>query len=666
MSKVYQNNNPCYIYYDELLDPRELDLNDIQGKVFALDRGLYPPMDHWEFFEYVKAWIKKSGGIIDKKLDDKTDYLLLLDYGYEYDPETDDEIDEDEVPTFESDYIQWMHRLNKKGYGIKAICINDLYLHLKDSFVYFKERPNLSNDDVYMFQGNYLKYKGNKEEVDIPEGTLMIGEDAFCANEHIKGVYMPDSVYTTGCRCFKGCKNLSRVALSEKLSAIENSTFEDCTSLEKIVLPLNIKTISSYAFDRCSHLKKIVLPEGILRIGPEAFKDTDELQDINFPDSLVDISPYAFGWYHPLLSLYKNIKYIDDILINASEYTESELIIPDFIRRIAGPAFEDALLTSVDFNDSIEIVGCRAFCNCKELYEINTGTRLRVIGDFAFGNCSKLRKIVLNEKVETIGDEAFYNCKSLTKVFIYGKPEIGNDIFNGCEEVAVYCTPYNYEYLSQKLNVPCVVVQQGETKATKNFYEHMDDYLAEKFEDFDDNLFMEREEKRIVVGTTEVTVITDFADDFRRIRMLNSRIWYDMYEAMRKWKSTAVINRQREDEFYTPIMYKSEHMNKNATILPPNKANKRITFIKCIAYKMYDVELVKQILLKAEKDCCGNFIPHQRMIIATTGMVNRNNDIIELYAETLSENKVRICVKYKALTSKEINAIEKDLLSNKG
>ena len=96
----------------------------------------------------------------------------------------------------------------------------------------------------------------DREEVIVPDGVTVIGEDTF-----------------------RNCSRLKYVYLPEGLKWIGKGAFAGCTSLEEIVIPKRVEKIESKTFYRCSKLKTIEMP-GVYQIEKDSFEGCVNLQNI--------------------------------------------------------------------------------------------------------------------------------------------------------------------------------------------------------------------------------------------------------------------------------------------------------------------------------------------------------------------------------------------------
>lgn len=204
--------------------------------------------------------------------------------------------------------------------------------------------------DFVIENGILKKYNGTEAIVQIPEGIISIGSDAF--------------------RC--------------------------CNSLVEIILPEGITSIENESFKFCNNLKKIVLPEGVTAIGKEAFSGCSSLEDIRLPESISVIERGAFAWCKSLvkINLPECITSIEDWLFSCCS-SLVEITLPSSLTMIGEYAFSDcSSLEKIHLPESLTSIDRWAFSDCSSLMEIIIPEAVTYIGRLAFSNCSNL-KIIL-------------------------------------------------------------------------------------------------------------------------------------------------------------------------------------------------------------------------------------------------------------------------------
>lgn len=123
----------------------------------------------------------------------------------------------------------------------------------------FEETPWLeAQTDAFVIVGDgvLLRYNGTDSDVTIPVGVRIIA-DAFCDNDNIKSVTIPDSVIRIGSSAFGGCGQLSRVVVGNKVQTIADTAFAGCPLLASVYLPKSLTYIGNGAFSGCNLLSSI-------------------------------------------------------------------------------------------------------------------------------------------------------------------------------------------------------------------------------------------------------------------------------------------------------------------------------------------------------------------------------------------------------------------------
>ena len=119
-----------------------------------------------------------------------------------------------------------------------------------------------------------------------------------------------------------------------------------------------------------------------------------------------------------------------------------------FIREMAGRDFNmkktGGKLSILDLSEAKIVAGGDAYVRYSENNFTSNDyyTSNDKLGNYAFKGCSGLTSMIIPSGVTAIGKEAFYGCSGLTSIYVYPEnlPELGTDIFNGCD--AKNCTVY--------------------------------------------------------------------------------------------------------------------------------------------------------------------------------------------------------------------------------
>ncbi|MBO4803202.1 MAG: leucine-rich repeat protein, partial [Muribaculaceae bacterium] len=122
----------------------------------------------------------------------------------------------------------------------------------------------------------------------VPEGTLVIGHEAF-----------------------RGASGLTTVTMPKTLRQIESLGFLDCSSLEGIDIPEGVTTIEYSAFSGCSAMTYADLPSTLTSLGYLAFNGVPDLTELKVrattpPTCQTKIEPHGGGIYEPFITAHYN------------------------------------------------------------------------------------------------------------------------------------------------------------------------------------------------------------------------------------------------------------------------------------------------------------------------------------------------------------------------
>ena len=125
----------------------------------------------------------------------------------------------------------------------------------------FRNCPSLKNisiDDknkVYHISGNCiintksktLIYAGGVCSIPDNGSVTAIGDMAFCENNDIVDITLPDSVTSIGKEAFHNCEKLMSVTIPKGVTAIGKGTFLGCNKLTSITIPETVEKIDYFA-----------------------------------------------------------------------------------------------------------------------------------------------------------------------------------------------------------------------------------------------------------------------------------------------------------------------------------------------------------------------------------------------------------------------------------
>ena len=230
--------------------------------------------------------------------------------------------------------------------------------------------------DFKIKNGELIKYRGNDENVIIPDRVTKIGEYAF-----------------------EECKKLVSVIIPHSVKEIELGAFFNCTRLESAIIPDSVTSIGDFAFSYCENLKCVTIPDSVTSIGFSVFRGCEEMQKLILSGNNKNYAVFDKILYD------KNIK---TLLCPVGRENLVSAVIPDGVQKIEEYAFFSCYgLTSVTIPDSVINIGYRAFGECSELNSVILGNGIKTIEMEAFSECEALTSVSLPDEIQSVEGFAF-------------------------------------------------------------------------------------------------------------------------------------------------------------------------------------------------------------------------------------------------------------------
>lgn len=272
--------------------------------------------------------------------------------------------------------------------------------------------------DFEVENGVLKKYHGSAENVVIPQGITVIGNDAFYNCKSLKHVVIPAGVTSIGepvsftdivnfvRGAFEFCDNLTSVTLPDSVTSICYSAFSGCKNLTDITLPAGLTIIDDLAFWGCNDLKSITIPPKVMRIGRSAFARCARLSSIT-----VDKDNFVYQ---------SEGNCVIETLTKTLIFGCNNSVIPDKVTSIGISAFCACEgLTAITIPNGVKTIGTEAFAHCKSLTSVTIPDSVTKIDYIAFQGCTELTGISIPNSVTSVGDAAFGECPNLK---IYRQP----------------------------------------------------------------------------------------------------------------------------------------------------------------------------------------------------------------------------------------------------
>ena len=245
----------------------------------------------------------------------------------------------------------------------------------------------------------------------LPKTVLEMGDRAF-AGTPVKSASFGREMTAIPEGAFQGCRELTKVTISDGITEIEEDAFADCISLQNVVVPEGVTTLSKRAFKGCSALMSAKLPQSLKKLEDEAFADCAALQTVNLPAGLEKVGNEVFRGCVAI----PNALVFGSTLLLVPTSESGEYVVPDNIKSIAGGAFSGCNnITAVRFHGGISELVKHTFIGCNGIERIDLPRSIRKVEDEAFLNCTGLRFVIVRGETE-VADEAFAGCYNLTSI----------------------------------------------------------------------------------------------------------------------------------------------------------------------------------------------------------------------------------------------------------
>ncbi|MBR6107919.1 MAG: leucine-rich repeat domain-containing protein [Oscillospiraceae bacterium] len=255
------------------------------------------------------------------------------------------------------------------------------------------------------------------QRMDIPEGCVRIGEEAFSGCERLSTVLLGANVREIGKNAFAGTPFLNGQT-GDMVIVGDGILLQYRGSSAAPEIPSSVKTIAAYAFADHTEVKILKLPSSVRRVQDAAFSGCTGLSEITLSDTLDELAGDALidtAWYKNAKGDYVTLG--DHLVTFRGKKTVAE--VPDGVRVISESAFAgNAVITTVKLTDSVEEIRADAFQDCTSLQVATLGDHIRSIESGAFSGCKTLKYIRLGHSLETLGAECFLGCPFLTEIYL--------------------------------------------------------------------------------------------------------------------------------------------------------------------------------------------------------------------------------------------------------
>lgn len=233
----------------------------------------------------------------------------------------------------------------------------------------------------YKLNGDTLiQYTGNDENVTIPAGVRVIGEDAFSGNLSMKTLTIPNGVEEIRYHAFSGCDMLESVNIADSVRIIGQAVFSDCGSL-----------------------RDVTIGDGLVNMGGGVFAGCPNLSTVNIKSSK----------YHCR----------GGVIYNEAETTLVEML-------------GGCETTAYEMPSTVTRIDPYAFWDCDKLAYVQLSAALSEIPAYSFSGCTGLTAVSVPYSVKRIEAKAFSDCRNLQYAEIPGTVSwIHPTAFDGCYQL---------------------------------------------------------------------------------------------------------------------------------------------------------------------------------------------------------------------------------------
>ena len=283
------------------------------------------------------------------------------------------------------------------------------------------------------------------EEVELSEGLLEIGVEAFHDCIGLKRITIPSTVTIIGIHAFMWCDKLEEVELCEGLQTIGNGAFNYCRALKRIKIPSTVTIIGVFAFYGCCQMEEVELCEGLLEIGEYAFYQCKSLKHISLPTTIRSLGNWSFA-----------------------ETSLLSINLPDGIEGIGSYVFSGGTLFTFRIPPLITRIPQGMVEHAESLFSVELSESVTHVESDAFFDCPSLRNVAIPQNDIEMGQNTFDHCTDLEQLF--GSTQIINALKHRFENLPIhkmlYYQSYNNVTLEQLNNA--INMRSGQSRALRS------------------------------------------------------------------------------------------------------------------------------------------------------------------------------------------------------
>jgi len=272
---------------------------------------------------------------------------------------------------------------------------------------------------------------------------------------------LPSEVVLPVCTPFSH-HNYEKVTIGPKVDILYGVTFKKC-SIKELSMPyasnplkishtlIDDKYHSRYdlrLFDKDTQLQKVQIDrnycydDGYSPSHYGLFEGITSLETVTIGEHITNIDESAFCDCIRL----KDLNFGESVNIIGARAFQGcrslcSIVLPLRIETIMSGAFADSGIARCDFGSSLKHIKSSAFANTL-LVKIDFPSTLESIGEYAFGGCNLLQSVRVNDGINIIPEYAFRNCSNLKEIYL--PPSLKTlefGCFSGCKSLKQVSIP---------------------------------------------------------------------------------------------------------------------------------------------------------------------------------------------------------------------------------
>ncbi len=154
-------------------------------------------------------------------------------------------------------------------------------------------------DDLKEANTNPVSFYHNlpmaKKNYAIPPMVKELKEGCFSWYPY-ETINLPSGVTKIGSGCFFNAK-LRSFSFLDEVTLVEKGIFKGCKNLKKVVLHDKITEIKDFAFEN-SGIEELIMPESVFRVGKQFIKQTPNLKKIQWSSKITSLDEQALAEIH--------------------------------------------------------------------------------------------------------------------------------------------------------------------------------------------------------------------------------------------------------------------------------------------------------------------------------------------------------------------------------